>query len=165
MGTQSPTARKEALLQNSIWNLESNAEISPAEKGAALAKRGVPSRASCPPCSCLSGQEKSCAATKRSETEVPEPLPAPLVEEALGVGGAEEAAAHSCPSIGGESSCQVMWWLEKESKKHMVCVRKRKTNCPTVPWSWEEKAEAVTLISFGMGSHFQPAFILLSDSF
>lgn len=46
---------------------------------------------------------------QKEQTEVPEPLPVPLVEEALGVGVAEEAAAHSCLSIGGESSCQVMW--------------------------------------------------------
>lgn len=46
---------------------------------------------------------------QKEQTEVPEDLPAPLVVEALGVGVAEEAAAHSCPSIRGESSCQVMW--------------------------------------------------------
>lgn len=35
---------------------------------------------------------------------MPEPLPAPLIVEALGVGVTEEAAAHSCLSIRGKAA-------------------------------------------------------------
>lgn len=73
-------------------------------------------------------QEKSCAAIDRSAAEeVPGPLWAPLV--------GEEAAAGSCPSVRGEGSRRVMRGLENESEKHIVCIRKSKTNCPVATWS------------------------------